>query len=322
MPLRLLTYQDVKRLLTMADYIALQEQAFRLLAAGEFASMPNVRFSLSSPGSHFKLMAACRRRDGLATVKAIHRIAALSGRPVVAGAILLFDSHSNEVLAAMDAAHLTAQRTGAVAGLAARYLARPGTEQVAILGAGAVAQAAVEALALTLPDIRHARVYSRTTTGRERFADSASAAVGWSVRPADDPEAAVRGAQIIVCATTSPLPILKKHMLMSGACVLLIGSRSEVDPECLAGMRLIVDSKDAVCEDAPVAALLREASLEIASIHAELADVIAERIPGRISREETVLFISSGLPVQDLVCAEFCYRRAIALGAGILVDFS
>ena len=213
--------------------------------------------------------------------------------------IVLFRPQTGEPLVTMDGRLITEMRTAAVSAVATRALARPDAAVLAILGSGVQARSHLEALRLVRP-LREVRVWS------PRNAPAFAARFG--VRAAASAEEAVRGADIVVVATTSKTPVLKGAWLSEGAHVNAVGASRpdwrELDDEVLARSKVFVDSREA-CS--------RESGDVIAGgkIAAEIGAVVSGTAPGRVSPEEITLFKSVGVAVEDVVSADLVYRAAV-----------
>lgn len=320
MPVRILTRSDVSRLLTLSDCISLQETAFRWLAEGKAYVSENLWLRMPEFGGWFKLLSGCVVPEAVAGVKALSRNPRLPSGGNLSGLLLLYDARENRLLSIMDAAVITAIRTGAGGGLAARFLARRDAEAVGILGSGVQARVNLEAVALECPSLRRARVYSRDPGHREAFAREMSAQTGLSVESVGDPEAALTGADVIITATNSPRPVLRREWVHPGACVLLMGIKSEVDPACFPGAKIVVDGMEVARADGKIAEALAGGVIRPEDVYAELAELVVGSKPGRTTADEIIYFDSSGVAVQDIACAAYCYRKAEELGMGTVVD--
>jgi alanine dehydrogenase len=213
--------------------------------------------------------------------------------------ILLFRPETGEPLATMDGRLITEVRTAAVSAVATEYLARPDASVLAILGSGVQARSHLEALRL-VRDFREVRVWSPRR--------AAAFAEEHGVRAAASAEEAVRGADVVVTATTSPTPVLSGEWLAPGVHINALGAPRpdwrELDDEVLRRARVYVDSREAA---------LKESGDVIAAgeIFAEVGEVAAGTKPGRRSAEEITLFKSLGLAVEDVATAELVYRKAL-----------
>lgn len=275
------------------------------------------------------------------------------GKRTVHGLVVLADPTSGEPLAVLEASSLTVLRTGAAAGLATRLLAREDATSVAVIGTGAQAPGAVEAICAARP-IREVRLYNRTPERARAFAErlrnSGGGAgdrphsagepgtakyeptsgtpreTGASQRPAvfvtDSPEEAVRGADVVVTATTSSQPVFLAESLSEGATVIGIGSFTPSMQELpsavvLQADKVVVESREAALSEAGDLILpIREGVFHADRIHAELGEIAAGLRPGRERPDELVVFKSVGLSVMDLVVGKLAYDRALALGLG------
>jgi ornithine cyclodeaminase/alanine dehydrogenase-like protein (mu-crystallin family) len=212
--------------------------------------------------------------------------------------ILLFRPETGEPLAIIDGRLITEMRTAAVSAVATERLARRETRVLAILGSGVQARSHLEALRL-VREFREVRVWSprHARVFAERF----------GVRAAPSAEEAVRGADVVVVATTSTTPVLLGTWLSPGAHVNAVGAPRptwrELDDDTLGKARIYVESREAAT---------RESGDVIAAgrIFAEIGEVVAGTQPGRTSEDEITLFKSVGVAVEDIAAADLVYRRA------------
>ncbi len=225
------------------------------------------------------------------------------GIPTHLAAIHLFRPETGEPLASMDGRLITEMRTAAVSAVATKAMARDDASVLAILGSGVQARSHLEALRL-VRSFRDVRVWSPRNAGafaRER-----------GVRACATAEEAVRGADVVVTATSSTTPVLRGSWLAPGAHVNAIGACRpdwrELDDELLAGARIIVDSREGAA---------RESGDVIAAgagrIAGELGEVVLGRVSGRTSSGELTLFKSLGMAVEDVAAAKLVFDRLTTL---------
>ena len=199
----------------------------------------------------------------------------------------------------MDGRLITEVRTAAVSAVATQRLAKPDASVLGIIGSGVQARSHLEALRL-VREFEEVRVWSPR--------HSAQFAREHGVRAAASAEEAVRGADVLVIATTSSTPVLAGEWLSPGVHINAVGAPRpdwrELDDEVLRRTRVYVDSREAA---------MKESGDVIAAgeIFAEVGEVVAETKPGRQSSEEVTLFKSLGLAVEDVATAEFIYRKAL-----------
>jgi alanine dehydrogenase len=213
--------------------------------------------------------------------------------------ILLFKPETGEPLISMDGRLITEVRTAAVSAVATEFLARPDASVLAIIGSGVQARSHLEALRL-VRDFREVRVWSPRR--------AAAFAEEHGVRAAAAAEEAVRGADVVVTATTSPTPVLSGEWLSPGVHINAVGAPRpnwrELDDEVLRRSRVYVDSREAAQKESGDVIAAGE-------ISAEIGEVTAGTKPGRRSAEEVTLFKSLGLAVEDVATAELIYHKAV-----------
>jgi alanine dehydrogenase len=213
--------------------------------------------------------------------------------------ILLFKPDTGEPLVTMDGRLITEVRTAAVSAVATQRLARRDASVLAIIGSGVQARSHLEALRL-VRDLREVRVWSPRR--------AAAFAEEHGVLAAASAEEAVRGADVVVTATTSSTPVLSGEWVSPGAHINALGAPRpdwrELDDEVLRHARIYVDSREAAMTESGDVIAAGE-------IFAEVGEVVSGAKPGRRSAEEVTLFKSLGLAVEDVATAELTYRKAL-----------
>ncbi len=230
------------------------------------------------------------------------------------GTVTLFDGSTGVPRAILDASAITAVRTAAVSAVATRVLARSDARVLAILGSGVQGRAHIRALR-AVRDFDEVRVYSPSTEHARALADGHATV-------ASSAEQAVRGADVIVLATSSSQPVISRDWLAPGAHVNAIGasvpSARELDVETVVAGALFCDSRESLRAEAGEFRLALEQGAISGEDHirAELGEVLAGMAPGRTGPDELTVFRSLGLAVEDLAAAERAVSRARSLGLG------
>lgn len=245
------------------------------------------------------------------------------GLPTHMAVILLWDSTTGRLLAMMDGRLITEMRTAATSAAATQVLAREDAGVLALLGSGVQARAHLQALGLVRP-LREVRVWSRTRAHAETLAHE-GAGRGVPVRVCAAAEEAVRGADLIVTATSSPRPVVLGAWVSAGAHINAVGAPRpdwrELDTTAVTRARLFVDSRaGALAESGDILQPLREGAIDETHLVAEIGEVLAGRARGRQSAAEVTLFKSLGMAVEDVATAAYVYDQARARGVGQLVD--
>jgi ornithine cyclodeaminase/alanine dehydrogenase-like protein (mu-crystallin family) len=319
-------HDDAKHLLPMEECIELMASVLADLARG--AVWQPLRFVVRPPEepSLMGLMPA-HRSDPTASygLKAvcIFPSNAARGIDLHQGGVLLFDGETGALRALVDASAITAIRTAAVSGVATRALAREDARELAILGSGVQARSHLEAMAAAR-SFEHARVWSRTAEHAAAFA--ADAQVSFPVEAVGSAEDAVRDADVVVTATSSPEPIVRRDWLKTGAHVNAVGSSiptaRELDADTVVASALFADARESMLnEGGDYLFAVREADIGPDHIRAELGEVLTGSGQGRLADDELTVFKSLGLAAEDLAAAEHIYTRAQAAGAGVAVPF-
>jgi ornithine cyclodeaminase/alanine dehydrogenase len=241
------------------------------------------------------------------------------GMPRILGLILLLDMESGTPLAIMDSTLITAFRTGAASGVAARYLARKDAENLGVIGSGAQSIQQIQAVA----EVRHiktAYVYSpMLATRREEFLASVRNVLSVPVVIAGSAEEVVRNADILVLCTNSAKPVLDGRWVKEGSFIVAIGNATpttrELDATTVARSRVVCDSAQACLVEAGDLLLpIQEGVIRKDQIRLDLAEILLDPGLGRQNNDEIILFKSVGLAFEDIVTAAHVYSIAISSG--------
>jgi ornithine cyclodeaminase len=310
---------EVESILTMRECIEVMEQTLISLARGE-VHQP-LRNVIRAPGAPGFLGLMPSYRGGATPLYALKEVCVFPGNPARGldthlGAVLLHSGETGQLLAVINASAITAIRTAAVSAVATRSLARKDATKLAIIGAGVQARSHLEAIPL-VRKIESIDVFSRT---REKVAQLPGCAVAETV------EDAVRDADIIVTATSSKEPVLRREWIKRGAHINAVGSSianaRELDSATMAASSLFVDRREStINESGDYLFALREGVIKDDHIRAEIGEVLIGAAPGRTSNDEITLFKSLGLAVEDLAAAAFIYENVKRSGGGKFVDF-
>ena len=292
-----LSEEQVRQHLQMADLIPAMEEALIDFSAGKVTQPVRSVIKIDPPGGFLGLMPALTP-DGLG-LKAVtfYPSNADRGIPTHMATIFLVDPETGAPLAVMDGRLITEMRTAAASAAATKLLAARGAKVLTILGSGVQARSHVEALRL-VRKFEETRVWSPTKEHAERFARE----IGAKAMSAED---AVRGADVIVTATNSKVPILHGAWLKSGCHVNAVGACRpawrELDDEAMSNV-VFVDSREGAMKESG------DVILSGAKIYAELGEALVGKVPSRSS--ETTIFKSLGMAVEDIAAALLVYRSA------------
>ena len=319
--MRILSRRQVFELLSLHDCIAAVEDAFRRHAEGRTLG-PGV---LGSPGARggFHIQAA-----GLLGPRSYFAAKMNAnfpenpqrfGLPTIRGTVVLADAGTGEPLAMMDSASVTALRTGAATAVAAKHLARADSRAATVVGCGAQGEIQLAAIAAVLP-LERAWVLDTDQARAEGLAARARADLGLRVSVATDLRAALRGTDVCVTCTPSRRPLVFGGDVAAGTFVAAVGADSqgkqELEPALLASSTLVVDVLTQCAEIGELQHALAAGLMTRTDVHAELADVVTGRRPGRTRDDEITIFDSSGTALQDVAAAVAVYDHALSRGRG------
>jgi ornithine cyclodeaminase/alanine dehydrogenase-like protein (mu-crystallin family) len=305
--LLVLSEHDVEELLTMEECIGVMEDALAALARGEVHNP--LRQAIRAPGAPGLLGLMPAWRGSGTPYYGLKEVCVFPGNPkrgldTHLGAVILHSGETGEPLAVINASAVTAIRTAAVSAVATKLLARDDAKVLAILGSGVQARSHRAAIPLvrTIEEIR--------MCGRGGNA-----------------EEAVRGADIVVTATSSREPVVRREWLSPGVHINAVGSSiaaaRELDGATVAAASLFVDRRESTLNESGdyLFAVVDGSIAGPEHIKAELGEILIGTAEGRKSNDEITLFKSLGLAVEDLASAAFLFEKATRLGRGTRVDF-
>ena len=298
MELPILDEQQVRKHLSMAELIPEMEKALSDFSSGKVTQPVRQVIPVDPPGGFYGIMPALTP-DGLGQkIVTFYPPNADKGIPTHMALIVLNDPQTGGPLAVMDGRLITEMRTAAVSAAATKLLAPKNSKVLAILGSGVQARSHFEALRL-VRNFEDVRVWSQTKSNADEF----SREIGARVTSAED---AVRGADVIVTVTSSKTPVMRGAWLKRGCHVNAIGACRpdwrELDDDAMRNNVVFVDSREAAMKESG------DVILSGARIHAELGEAFAGKVDNRA--DETTIFKSLGMAVEDIAAALLVYRKA------------
>jgi alanine dehydrogenase len=325
----LLSRKDIEKLLTMADCMEALEKAFVDLTEGRAEMPQRTPITVPDHGGVALFMPAYLKGMGALGAKVVTVYKdnlAKRQLPVVLGTIILLDDETGFPVAIMDGGFITAMRTGAVSGVATKYMARDDAKVGMIFGTGV--QAYTQVLAMCeARDFDKIIAYSIDPEDKKLdFKQRVEAATGVIVEIADSPEAAVGEADVVTLATSAKDPIIHVDWFKPGTHINGIGSHAPGMRECDEGTvcdaKIVCDLVSACQAEAgdfiiPAA----EGKFSWDSVRGSLGEVISGKINGRENDDEITLFKSVGLAIQDMSTARAVYEKALREGAGTEFEF-
>jgi alanine dehydrogenase len=319
--MRILSGRQVLELLSLRECIDAVESAFRLHAEGHTFGPGVLGVPVAHGGFHIKAagLAAARSYFAAKTNANFPDNPRRFGLPTIQGTVVLADAETGEPLALMDSASVTALRTGAATAVAAKHLARPDSRCATIVGCGAQGEIQLAAVAAVLP-LQHAWVFDAEPSRARSLAARAQANLGIRVSTASDLHAALRESDVCVTCTPSRRALVSRDDVSPGTFIAAVGAdnrgKQELEPELVASATLVVDVLEQCAEIGELQHPLAAGLMSRQDVHAELADVVIGRRPGRTRHDEITVFDSSGTALQDVAAAVVVYEKALVSGRG------
>jgi alanine dehydrogenase len=237
--------------------------------------------------------------------------------------ICLFDWSDMGMVAIISDYHLHAIRTASPYGVAAKYLSRPESSTLGIIGTGRYARGMAQAVCAVRP-IRKISVYSRDPNNVRRFVESMEQALGIEVMPAASGREAVKNAEIMITATSGNTIVFEGGWLEPGALYMSLAP-GECDEDTVLRSRVFLSGSDQVLGDnpprKPFDSLLASRKFRPENVAAEFCDVVAGKKAGRRSADEIIFYESPGMGILDAGIGHWVYKRAVQKGLGTNLPF-
>jgi len=315
----------VRQILTMAVCIDLMAQAFR--AASDGSAVQGLRGITKLPDAAGGLLGVMPAgltippRFGVKVISVLHGRAAQSHQ----GGVLLFDTADYSPLALIHAGDITGIRTAAATAVATRTLARANSRRLVILGTGEQAETHLGALC-TLQSWDEIRIWGRTTAKAEHLAAAFTGGGAARMLVCENIVDAMAGADVVCTVTAAAEPIITAAMIEPGMHLNLVGASvpwtREAESGVMAQGRIFTDHAE-MARTASGDFLMAVADGTISPTHllGELGAVLLGRIAGRTGAQDVTIFKSIGMPVEDLLAANYIYAQARADGLGTRAPF-
>lgn len=233
------------------------------------------------------------------------------GLPYIMGLLILNDAETGAPYCVMECGLETAMRTGAASAVAAKYLARENTENVAIVGLGEQGRWQLIALNEVL-NIKQVKVYDIVRKAQERYVSEMREKVDVNIIPTENARDAIVDADVVVTACSEDVvPFVEKDWLKEGVLCLPLELNMAYKDETIFSMdKIIVDDWKQTQEHAKLT------GRQIPKPYAELGEIVAGKKPGRENENEKIWDSNYGLAVHDVIVGKLIYEKAIKKGIG------
>lgn len=311
----ILSRSDLEKVLSIKDVIDVLEAAFSELERGTAILPQRATVTLTKEAGWVGVMPAYLGEMGSLSTKIVTVFEKNLEKkiPTIMATVVLNSTETGAPLAIMEGTFITAMRTGAVCGVATKYLARKDSEIVGVFGAGVQARTQLMAVC-AVRNIRRAFVHDMFKDKANAFATEMSKTLNIPIET-HEPEDIVKESDIIITATTAKTPIFDGNLVNQGTHLNLIGSFKpdvrEVDEVLIRKSKIVVDQRSAALEEAgDIIIPIKAGIITEEDIYAELGELVTGTKPGRTSHSEITLFKSVGLGIQDSATAWLAYTKA------------
>jgi ornithine cyclodeaminase len=309
--------------LEMAETIRVVEKAFRMVSQGQSIEphMPSVGWNGGEGqrlAAHLGALAGDVNRAGVKWAGSNPTNPVKHNTPRATVILVLNDPHTGYPLAVMDGTILNFTTTGATSGVAAKYLARPESEVIGLIGLGVITRGQITALKEVLKQIRRVKVFDINTKRAEAFAREMGEELSLPMEVMGSAKETVVGSDVVAVATTGVTPAdsyVEASWIKEGS---LFNIMSSYD----AKGEVIAQSDKCVVDTLRYGglAMVRAQGLPEREDIFELADIVAGKLAGRETETEKIFFKSYGSAVNDVIEGNRIYQRAKEKGIGRVLE--
>jgi alanine dehydrogenase len=317
-PTSLISADQIKKYVTIADAHSVTEEVLRGLALGKVEMPAKVTMNLAGYGlkawnTAMPAYIESLKASGFKWVGGFADNREKHGLPYLIATILVQDSLTGYPLAIMDGVHLTNLRTGAVTAIAVQLYARKVPHRVGFIGAGVTARYSLAAMK-AVTEIVEVRAYDINPEATLAFKDICRREHGIDLIVCNSGEEAFAGADIAITATTSTTPVAKRAWMVPNVTAISIGSQGqEYDDEAMLNTdKLVCDSWEQCTHLGGIRPFAESGRLTREDVHAEIGETVAGLKSGRESDDEYILVMPIGLGSIDIGLGRVAYDRVAA----------
>ncbi|MDU9416935.1 ornithine cyclodeaminase family protein [Staphylococcus lloydii] len=314
--MRFISEQQQADLLDMAEVVEAVEEALQAYSEGQTEN-PLRHVLPFNEDNKYLVMPALSDKLGIVGLKTVTFAPnnPQQGKNTIVGSVILSDYETGESLAVLEGAYLTKIRTGAISGVATKYLAQQNAKTLCVIGTGEQAEGLVEAV-LAVRNITHIQLFNRTYDKAVIFANKLAAQYDITVEVFEDVEDAMHNAEVIVTATNATSPVFQ-NALTDGVHINAVGS-FKPDMQELPSVvlqqadKVVVESSDTALEETgDLINPIEEGVFKASDLYGELGNIVAGKLEGRLKDEEITVFKSVGLAIVDIVVANYFYQKLL-----------
>ena len=245
------------------------------------------------------------------------------GLPRASVTVILNDADTKLPIAIADGTTVSAKRTGAIGGIAIKYLAKQNAETMLICGAGAQGKTQLEAALVECPSLKTIYIYDLYIERSKQYAEEMTKKFGIKVIPVPDVKKAVEVSDIIVTVTLANEPFIEYEWIKKGTLIINMADY-EVSYDCVSNADLIVcDTWEGIKHRmiSTVALMYKDGLIKDEDIHAELGEIINGKKKGRENKDQIIYFNAVGMGIEDIAIVSHAYSLAKEKGLGINLNY-
>lgn len=347
-PFRILDQQNIKEILDMKRVINIVEQAYTLKDEKKASLFPMVFHEFSHGTADMDIKSGHLAGANIFGLKLVSWFGENPSKnlPAIIGTIMVLDSRTGAPLGIMSGEYITLMRTGAAGGIGAKYLARKDAENLLLVGSGHLGPYQIIATLMSMKNVKKVTVYNAHSFERAKvFCNSIKDKLEKLLAPykkdaifyntmlerinipfiaTSNIQASTEEADIIITATPSRKPIIKKDWVKPGTHITCIGAdmegKQEIDEQLFSGTRVFVDDVIQAINVGETEIPYKKEIISENDIISEIGSVILGKTSGRLSNEEITIFDSTGIALQDLLTAHYILEQAHDKKMGIIAN--
>ncbi|HHZ03105.1 MAG TPA: ornithine cyclodeaminase family protein [Tissierellia bacterium] len=335
--IKILSKADTEKLLKMKDVINVVENVYKSKSEDKTCVFPLIFHEFEPGVADMDIKSGWLKEGNIFGLKLVSWFGenVKKDLPSLVGLIVVLDSTTGVPLGILDGAHITGMRTGAAGALGAKYLARPDSETLLLVGAGHVSTFQIAASLLLFPKLKSVFIYdpinyktavNKVNTIVETLSNDFGIKVDESLqfKAVEDIKEATGKSDIIITVTPSKKPIIMKEWVKPGTHFSCIGAdmsgKEEIDPEIFRDARIFVDDITQCINVGETEIPVSRDIIKKEDIAGEIGDIIAGKTMGRENDEQVTIFDATGIALLDLATAKLALDEAKKISMGSTVN--
>ena len=347
--IRVINKAIIENHLTMVDAIEAVKHAYILNSSKEITLFDTVFYEFEENKADMDIKSGTIDKAGIFGFKLMSWFGdnESKGLDTLMGNIMLYDRQTGAPIALLDGTSITGMRTGAAGGIGSHYLARHNSQKMLMIGTGNQAPYQIASHLILMDQINEIMVYNpRSYKKAEDFCRNIKSTLYTSFldqfnhdpqvyhqlvkkydvtfTPVEKLDESVYSADIIVTATPSKKPLIKKDWLRLGTHLTCIGAdmpgKQEIDENIFAISRVFVDDIDKTSKTGEMEMAIQLGTFKKEDIVGEIGEVILGKKLGRTSDEDITIFDATGLAAQDMLSAKLLYDKAEKHNIGVTIE--